>query len=242
MIAAAVASATLGTIQRQRSRAYHGTGTSLPTASPIDRSSADQSGSLPAGGSSRSWPRRSRVAASSRRSEGSRASRSSTRLRSSSESSETPSTYAASSSSSPRCSRRIGTPEDLAQPLHRVVEVHLRRILGAVRELGHLFEREIVEHAQLEDELLLRGQLDDRRAQPCAVLAIDQSLGHAIADDERVLGKLRRFLTPMIAQPRERAVDRDPVDPAAHRRGAAKARETLERAHERLLRDIGRVG
>ena len=60
---------------------------------------------------------------------------------------------------------RIAASEDVTQLLHRVVEVHLRGVLAAVGELGDLLERQIVEHAQLEHELLLRRQLRDRGAQ-----------------------------------------------------------------------------
>src|SRR5262249_8559091 len=70
----------------------------------------------------------------------------------------------ASSSSLSRSSSRIATSDDVTQLLHRVVEVDLRRVLRALGELGDLSKRQIVVHAQLEHELLLRRQLRDRLA------------------------------------------------------------------------------
>ena len=46
----------------------------------------------------------------------------------------------------------------------------------------------------------------------------------------------------MIAQPRQRAVDPDPVEPAPQGRRAAERPEAAERAHEGLLTDVGGIG
>ena len=60
---------------------------------------------------------------------------------------------------------------------------------------------------------------------------------------QRILGDLGRLLAPVIAQPRQRAVDRDPVQPAAYGRGAAKRRRApLNARTNACWRDIGGIG
>src|SRR5262249_32345843 len=141
------------------------------------------------------------------------ASRASIRRRSSGASSATPSTYAVRSASSSRAGEsvrssrlraRSGVPsapspgaasaasprsrlmirsEDVTQALHRVVEVDLGGVLAAIGQLRDLLERQVVEHAELEHELLLRRQLLDRAAQLRAVVAGGQLSGRRIGVD-----------------------------------------------------------
>jgi hypothetical protein len=120
-----------------------------------------------------------------------------------------------------------------------VVEVRLRRVLAALRDLGDVAERQLLEHPQLDDQPLLGREPLDGGAQLGGAAAPGR--GFVVIgslDGERGLGDLARLLARVVAQVVEREVDGDAVEPGAERRVAAEVRDLLERAHERALRQV----
>ena len=149
---------------------------------------------------------------------------------------------AAVAHASPPRSWRSSTLSALARHRHqlgaRVVQPGPGGVLGAFRDLRHLFDRQALDLEQHQHQLLLRGQLGDQLVQHPQPLAALRSVGRR--GRQRLAQQQARQHGPDAAAARRarRVTGGNPVDPGRQSRLAAEVRQAAIDRHEHFLAGV----